>query len=166
MFWRVRLLLGNRPLDDWESPASSVSVRHFSTTITSCLTSFGAFSPFSPSIIDVKYPTFTNNNRNTPRFIDINDPETILEVGINPRGHIYVVSHGFLESGDRPWLRDLMHALLDDEKNATVVIVDWKGGSSPPYYQAVANIRLCGAITAHLIYAIYVSQAALTCKNF
>lgn len=117
----------------------------------------GAFSPFSPSIIDIKFPTFTNNNRNTARFIDINDPETILKVGINPSGSIYVISHGFLESGDRPWIRKLMEALLDYEKNATVVVVDWKGGSSPPYYQAVANIRLCGAITAHLIYAIYVT---------
>lgn len=28
-------------------------------------------------------------------------------------------------------------------------------GSSPPYTQAVANIRLIGAITAHVIHMIY-----------
>lgn len=49
-----------------------------------------------------------------------------------------------------------MNALLDYDKTATVVVVDWKGGSSPPYYQAVANIRLIGSITAHIIYSIYV----------
>lgn len=48
-----------------------------------------------------------------------------------------------------------MNALLDYEKSATVVVVDWKGGSSPPYYQAVANIRLIGAITAHVVFSIY-----------
>lgn len=37
-----------------------------------------------------------------------------------------------------------MNALLDYENEATVVVVDWRGGSSPPYYQAVANIRLIG----------------------
>lgn len=75
---------------------------------------------------------------------------------MNPKGHIYVISHGFLESGDRPWLKKLMNALLDYEKTATVIIVDWKGGSSPPYYQAVANTRLIGAIVAHVVYTIYV----------
>lgn len=114
-------------------------------------------SPFSPSIIDVKYPAFTNENRNTPTFIDINDPETIRKVKIKTNGHIYFVAHGFLESGDRPWVRKLVNALLDYESAATVVVIDWKGGSSPPYYQAVANIRLIGAITAHVVYSIYVS---------
>lgn len=50
-----------------------------------------------------------------------------------------------------------MNALLDYENEATVIVVDWKGGSSPPYYQAVANIRLIGAITAHVIYSVFVS---------
>lgn len=60
--------------------------------------------------------------------IDINDPETIYRVGINPNGHIYVIAHGFLESGDRPWIKTLMNALLDYENDATVVVVDWRGG--------------------------------------
>lgn len=76
----------------------------------------------------MKYPTFTDKNRSNPKFIDINDPETIYRVGINPKGHIYVISHGFLESGDRPWIGKLMNALLDYEKEATVIVVDWKGG--------------------------------------
>lgn len=32
-----------------------------------------------------------------------------------------------------------------------VVVIDWGSGSSPPYTQAVANIRLVGTITAKLI---------------
>lgn len=51
-------------------------------------------------------------------------------------------------------------ALLNLEGNAaaTVIVVDWRGGSQPPYGQAVANIRLVGVITAHLIHNIYVSH--------
>lgn len=50
-------------------------------------------------------------------------------------------------------------ALLNLKGNdaATVVVVDWRRGSQPPYGQAVANIRLVGAMTAHLIKNIYVS---------
>lgn len=52
-----------------------------------------------------------------------------------------------------------MEAILTLEENAdaTVIGVDWRGGSSPPYTQAVANIRLVGVIAAHLIHDIYVS---------
>lgn len=35
--------------------------------------------------------------------------------------------------------------------NANVIVIDWSGGSDPPYTQAVANIRLVGVMTAHLI---------------
>ena len=35
--------------------------------------------------------------------------------------------------------------------NANVISIDWSGGSDPPYTQAVANIRLVGVMTAHLI---------------
>lgn len=53
----------------------------------------------------------------------------------------------------------MTNALLNLEGNAaaTVFIVDWRGGAQPPYGQAVANIRLVGVMTAHLIHNIYVS---------
>lgn len=53
-------------------------------------------------------------------------------------------------------------ALISREKDATVISVDWGGGSSPPYAQAASNIRLVGSMTAHVIHLIYVS----TVKQF
>lgn len=41
-------------------------------------------------------------------------------------------------------------------ETATVIVIDWKDGSSPPYTQAVANIRLVGTMTGHLLGAIKV----------
>ena len=93
------------------------------------------------------------------KYIDINDPDSVHDVGINPRGNIYIIAHGYLESGDRPWIQTITNALIDTDKErqASVVVVDWRMGSSPPYSQAVANIRLVGAITAHIIHMIAVS---------
>lgn len=44
----------------------------------------------------------------------------------------------------------MAHKLLDRE-DCSVITVDWRGGSGPPYSQAVANIRLVGAVAAHLL---------------
>lgn len=101
-------------------------------------------SPYSPSMIDVKFKVYTNDNRNLPKFIEINSPEIIANIGINSHAHIYVIFHGFLESGNRPWISTLTQYLLDYEKDATVLVVDWSKGSSIPYYQAAANIRVVG----------------------
>lgn len=40
------------------------------------------------------------------------------------------------------------------QEDCNVIIIDWSRGSGPPYTQAVANIRLVGAITAHLLHRI------------
>lgn len=51
----------------------------------------------------------------------------------------------------------MKNALLDQDLNgrASVIVVDWGRGSLPPYTQAVANIRLVGVITAHVINMLY-----------
>lgn len=113
--------------------------------------------PFSPNYMDIKFPAYNRKNSKVPRFIDINDPDTIFKVGFHSHGHVYFVTHGFLESGNAPWIAVMRDALLEHDPHATVVVIDWKGGSSPPYLQAAANIRVVGAITAHIIFSIYVS---------
>lgn len=46
--------------------------------------------------------------------------------------------------------------LLYDDLN--VVVVDWLSGSGPPYTQAVANIRLIGAILGRLVLDLEVGE--------
>jgi len=41
--------------------------------------------------------------------------------------------------------------------DCNVIVVNWGNGSGPPYPQAVANIRLVGVMTAHLINNLIVS---------
>jgi pancreatic triacylglycerol lipase len=113
--------------------------------------------PFSPQRLDVRFPVFTKDIRDYPEYIDINDPDSIYNLKLNPSGNIFVIAHGFLEAGDRPWIRKLARLLIEMDSASTVVVVDWRFGSSPPYTQAVANIRLVGAITAHVIQLLHVS---------
>lgn len=66
-----------------------------------------------------------------------------------------ICSYPFLHH--RTQIQDMINSLLDADikGTASVIIVDWGGGSSPPYHQAVANIRLVGAITAHIVHMVY-----------
>lgn len=113
--------------------------------------------PQSPDTIRPKFPVFHKNARERPFMLDLNEPQDTRRAGIDPLGTVYVLAHGYLDAGDKPWLRDLVHSLIDADaaQRATVIIVDWGGGSSPPYTQAVANIRLVGAIAAHIVHMVY-----------
>ncbi|XP_055535515.1 pancreatic triacylglycerol lipase-like [Wyeomyia smithii] len=116
-----------------------------------------AYHPRTPAQIDVRFPVFNKPVREHPRFIDINDPDAVRDLNINPKGWIYFVTHGYIESGDRPWIQSFVNTFLENDPDgtATVVVIDWRKGSVPPYTQCVADIRLVGAIAAHVIHMLY-----------
>lgn len=60
--------------------------------------------PESPGKINPRYPVFTRESRYIPLFVDLNNPEDTRKLDINPRGTIYFIAHGYIESGDRPWV--------------------------------------------------------------
>lgn len=109
--------------------------------------------------MNVRFPVFNQTTRDRPNFLDLNEPERTKHIGIDPRGPIYMIAHGYIDTGGRPWIQRMVNELLDGDKyeTASVIVIDWGGGSKPPYVQAVANIRLVGAIAAHIIHMIYVS---------
>ncbi|XP_047985916.1 pancreatic triacylglycerol lipase [Leguminivora glycinivorella] len=132
-----------------------------------CYESFGCFSkaypwtehrpdnyfPESPQSMRIRYPVFTRRNRKIPVLLEADNVDKVRNANLDPRGPFYLISHGFLEGGDKKWIQNMADALLNLEGNdaASVLVVDWRGGSQPPYGQAVANIRLIGAMTAHLV---------------
>lgn len=115
------------------------------------------YFPQPPEAMAVRYAAFTRRNRNIPVMLHADSIEKIQNANFNPSGPFYFISHGFLEGGHKPWIQHMADSLLSLEGNddATVIVVDWRGGSQPPYGQAVANIRLIGAMTAHLIHNVY-----------
>ncbi|XP_077284390.1 pancreatic lipase-related protein 2 [Arctopsyche grandis] len=124
--------------------------------------------PKSPEILKIRYPSFSRHKAKIPYILDTNEPERIKPSRINPAGPFYFISHGYLESGDKLWIEKMTSTLLslDINANATVISVDWRAGSSPPYVQACANIRLVGTMTAHLIYDIYSNLNLKNLDNF
>ncbi|CAH1155998.1 unnamed protein product [Phaedon cochleariae] len=105
--------------------------------------------------IEPKYLLYTRNHYPKAYFLDIYEIENlhyqpIGAIDFDPSKPIYLVSHGYLEGGTIGWISNMSKALLA-QQDCNVIVVDWQGGSGPPYTQAVANIRLVGAITAHLL---------------
>ncbi|XP_046960900.1 pancreatic lipase-related protein 2 [Vanessa cardui] len=115
------------------------------------------YFPVSPESLGVRYAVFTRRNRKIPVLLQAKDTAKIRNANLDSRGPFYFISHGFLEGGHKHWIQNMADALLNLQGNnaATVVVVDWRRGSQPPYGQAVANIRLVGAMTAYLIHNIY-----------
>lgn len=148
-------------------PNNFPSTFHEGEELERCYGAFGCFSkaypwtenrpdnnfPEPPDKIRVRYPVFTRRNRHVPVVLQADDFERIIKANIDPNGPFYMISHGFLESGDKPWIENMANNLLNLEGNehASVFSVDWRGGSQPPYTQAVANIRLVGVMTAHFV---------------
>lgn len=126
-----------------------------------------AYYPESPSKINVKFAVYTQRKRYNPLFLDLNQPQETKRIGINPNGPIYFIAHGYMDSGEKEWILTMMNALLDRNRNtnAAVVIVDWGEGSSPPYAQAVSNIRLVGVMTAHIMDMLYVQLSMNNLDN-
>lgn len=112
--------------------------------------------PENPMKINTRFAVYTKHNRHLPKYLSLNETDEAKFSGIHAKGNIYVIAHGYLDSGDRPWVIDLMNALLDRDRTgiASVITIDWSNGASPPYTQAVANIRLIGVITAHVLFML------------
>ncbi|XP_068081531.1 pancreatic triacylglycerol lipase isoform X2 [Anabrus simplex] len=78
-------------------------------------------------------------------------PESaIFRTNISPNRRMVLISHGFLETGEKLWIKQMTAELLK-HSDLNVIVINWGGGSAPPYSQAVANTRVIGTMAAHLI---------------
>lgn len=60
--------------------------------------------PQKPSQIEPHYTLYTTRAFNDPKFVDLNDPEALRHMKINPEGKLFFISHGYLEGGNVPWV--------------------------------------------------------------
>ncbi|XKL62611.1 hypothetical protein PGB90_002444 [Kerria lacca] len=109
--------------------------------------------PEHPTKINATYCLHTRYNPNECQYLNFMNHSSIFRSFFTPYHKTYFITHGFLESGDKPWLKAISDNILKSE-DVNVILIDWGNGSLPPYTQAVANIRLVGRITALLIYTL------------
>uniref|UniRef100_A0A224XLV6 Putative pancreatic triacylglycerol lipase n=1 Tax=Panstrongylus lignarius TaxID=156445 RepID=A0A224XLV6_9HEMI len=106
--------------------------------------------PEHPDKVDPVFCLYTREHQHVCHRLRYNVSSTIFESKIVPTHRTYILAHGFLENGDKRWLKVLKDRFLN-RTDCNVIVIGWQGGSSPPYTQAVANIRLVGRMGGHLL---------------
>ncbi|UYV62351.1 Lipase, partial [Cordylochernes scorpioides] len=95
--------------------------------------------------------TFEIHSRHVPvATVPFSRIQTVEQL-VNPDTPITVIIHGFTESRQEGWIQDMTKAFLQ-QKDTTVVIVDWGPGAVfPQYYQSAVNTELVGRQIAHML---------------
>ncbi|XP_067909388.1 pancreatic lipase-related protein 2-like [Heterodontus francisci] len=106
--------------------------------------------PWSPEQIDPHFLLWTR--RNAANFQEITglNPSTIANSNFDQSKKTRFVVHGYIDKGEESWLSDMCKAMFEVE-DVNCICVDWVHGSRTLYDQAVNNIRVVGAVIAHLI---------------
>nr|CAD7412084.1 unnamed protein product [Timema poppensis] len=154
-----------RNINDGEEVVSTTPQSPPDDRLTRCYEPYGCFStlypwtdvnrpisnlPEEPYKINTNFCLYTRRNPHTCQVLETNNPMSVYRSNLARSDLTYFIAHGYLEGGHKPWIGRLTGELLKN-REANVVVVDWSGGSNPPYTQAVANIRLVGVITALLV---------------
>ncbi|KDR08048.1 pancreatic lipase-related protein 2-like [Zootermopsis nevadensis] len=109
-----------------------------------------SYIPEPPDKVNPKYCLYTRRNKDSCQNLDIIDNDTLFRSYMMSNHRVFFITHGFIENGNKEWIKNMTMELLK-LSDCSVIVIDWSDGSGPPYPQAVANIRLVGAMTAHLI---------------
>ncbi|XP_069835802.1 pancreatic triacylglycerol lipase-like [Dendropsophus ebraccatus] len=109
--------------------------------------------PQSPEEINTQFFLFTRNNIDQYQVVSARDLSTIQNSSLDCSRKSVFIIHGFTDRGDSPWMVDMCRTLLQVE-NVNCLCVDWSGGSSAIYLQAMNNIQVVGAEVAYFINTI------------
>ncbi|XP_069835801.1 pancreatic triacylglycerol lipase-like isoform X2 [Dendropsophus ebraccatus] len=123
-----------------------VSNDHPYWTLTRLISIF----PQSPEEINTRLLLFTVNNTDQYQIIKPRNFSSLLQSHFDSSKNSVFIIHGYRDSGDAPWLKDMCQAILKKE-NVNCLCVDWSGGSNAIYFQAMNNIQVVGAEIAVFI---------------
>lgn len=108
--------------------------------------------PSEPEKVNTKFLLYSRSNRNSPERLDYrpNSPLGRL-TQFQQRKPLKLLVHGFFESGNIQWIKDIKDALLDEE-DCNVIIIDWSGGAKQlSYIKAAGNTALVGRQASLLV---------------
>merc|ERR1719270_1097721 len=105
--------------------------------------------PLDREVVNTQFLLSTRDQLVATR-LDLKDAQMVEDAGFKGDRPTKIIIHGFLDTGQEAWVKDMTSALLDAE-DCNVIAIDWGGGSLPLYSQAAANTRLVGLEVANLI---------------
>jgi len=105
--------------------------------------------PLDREVVNTQFLLSTRDQLVATR-LDLEDAQMVEDAGFKGDRPTKIIIHGFLDTGQEAWVKDMTSALLDAE-DCNVIAIDWGGGSLPLYSQAAANTRLVGLEVANLI---------------
>lgn len=115
------------------------------------------FVPQSPAKVKPRFLLYSNKATSSDKLLF----ETGLDRAgfaqlaslVEPGRKLYFVVHGFLSSAKTAWMIDMKDEILNQEADASVVLVDWSKGCSSilGYSTAAANTRTVARSLAYLV---------------
>ncbi|XP_068239822.1 pancreatic triacylglycerol lipase-like [Palaemon carinicauda] len=109
------------------------------------------FCPFSRKYINTRFILHTHQDPGEVTDTFIMADKTIIDsTTFDPSKPIKFITHGFIDTGNCKWLKDMARAMLR-YGDFNVIRVNWGDGSLPLYGQAAANTRVVGLEIAHLV---------------
>ncbi|XP_040293649.1 pancreatic lipase-related protein 2-like [Bufo bufo] len=99
--------------------------------------------PQSPEQINTRFLMFTKKNTKEYQVLSARNISTFHESNFDCRRKSVFIIHGYTEKGSDPWLVDLCQKILETE-DVNCFCVDWSGGSSAIYFQAMNNVQIVG----------------------
>nr|XP_053651943.1 pancreatic triacylglycerol lipase-like [Cherax quadricarinatus] len=107
--------------------------------------------PYSRAAINTQFRLHTRTAPAEEQDFFISADKTAIDATtFDPSKPIKFITHGFIDTGNTQWLKDMAHAFLV-YGDYNVIRVDWGDGSLPMYFQATANTRVVGLEIAYLV---------------
>ncbi|CAB4064290.1 GABRA [Lepeophtheirus salmonis] len=119
--------------------------------------------PQNRKSIGTKFILHTRDTRSHPQYINASN-WSLDRSNFKASRPTKLIVHGFLDSAQVFWVKEMTDALLD-YMDFNVIVVDWNAGARAIYSQAAANTRLVGLEVASLIEYL-ITQRDCKAKGF
>uniref|UniRef100_A0A8C3K390 Triacylglycerol lipase n=1 Tax=Calidris pygmaea TaxID=425635 RepID=A0A8C3K390_9CHAR len=106
--------------------------------------------PSSPEDVNTKFLLYTRDNIIKYQKISATNPLTIKASNFRPHRKTRFLIHGHLVGADLLWITNICRLMFHTE-DVNCILIDWRGGSSGLYTDAVNNVRIVGAELVYLV---------------
>eukprot|EP00075_Anas_platyrhynchos_P026638 XP_027315891.1 pancreatic lipase-related protein 2 [Anas platyrhynchos] len=106
--------------------------------------------PSPPAAVNTNFLLYTRDNTMKYQKINPSNPSTIKASNFRAHRKTRFIIHGHLGGADLPWISNMCRFMFHVE-DVNCILIDWTGGSSGLYTEAVNNVRIVGAELVYLV---------------